>query len=223
MGRPPVLNPDGVSVKGCSIIYAPKGRAGEYSPLAANPYTNCGNGCKYCYVPYCIPIYRKMGKDKAYAAFHSPAVPRKNYLHLLELDAKKYQVAGIREQVMLSFTTDPYHPGDTTLTQQVIQKLQEYGLGVCVLTKGGSQSLRDLDLFRPGRDSYAASLTALDENLSLTWEPRAAIPQDRMATTKTYHDAGIFTWVSLEPVLDPAQTLRSSDRLVLLLIDIRSA
>jgi hypothetical protein len=34
----PVLNPDGVSVKGCSIIYAPEGQAGEYAPLAANPY-----------------------------------------------------------------------------------------------------------------------------------------------------------------------------------------
>ena len=28
------LNPDGLSVAGCSIIYAPRGQAGEYSPLA---------------------------------------------------------------------------------------------------------------------------------------------------------------------------------------------
>jgi DNA repair photolyase len=49
--RPPVLNPDGVSVKGCKIIYAPDGQAGEYAPLAANPYRGCGHGCVYCYVP----------------------------------------------------------------------------------------------------------------------------------------------------------------------------
>ena len=37
------LNPDGVSVKGCSIIYAPAGQAGEYSALATNPYRGCGH------------------------------------------------------------------------------------------------------------------------------------------------------------------------------------
>ena len=31
------LNADGISVKGCSFIYAPAGQAGEYAPLAANP------------------------------------------------------------------------------------------------------------------------------------------------------------------------------------------
>jgi hypothetical protein len=34
----PVLNPDGVSVKGCSIIYASEGQAGEYAPLAAKAH-----------------------------------------------------------------------------------------------------------------------------------------------------------------------------------------
>jgi hypothetical protein len=38
---------------------------------------------------------------------------------------------------MLSFTTDPYHPGDTSLTRDVLKMLQKYGLGICVLTKGG--------------------------------------------------------------------------------------
>ncbi|HET6446211.1 MAG TPA: hypothetical protein VFI27_16715, partial [candidate division Zixibacteria bacterium] len=44
----PTFNPDGVSVKGCSFIYAPKGQAGEYAPLAANPYKGCGHKCAYC-------------------------------------------------------------------------------------------------------------------------------------------------------------------------------
>ena len=33
------------------IIYEPKGRAREYSPLAANLYRGCGHGCIYCYAP----------------------------------------------------------------------------------------------------------------------------------------------------------------------------
>src|SRR5262249_48658496 len=45
------INPDGVSIRGCSIIYAPAGQAGEYASLASNPYRGCGNQCSYCYVP----------------------------------------------------------------------------------------------------------------------------------------------------------------------------
>jgi DNA repair photolyase len=47
------LNPDGVSVKGCEIIYAPAGQAGEYSKLATNPYRSCGHKCRYCFVRLC--------------------------------------------------------------------------------------------------------------------------------------------------------------------------
>jgi hypothetical protein len=53
-GKPPrgALNPDGVSVKGCKLIYAPAGLALEYAPLATNPYRGCGHSCSYpCYVP----------------------------------------------------------------------------------------------------------------------------------------------------------------------------
>jgi DNA repair photolyase len=202
----PILNPDGVSVKGAAYIYAPKGQAGEYSPLAANPYKGCGHGCAYCYVPRMPPWY----KDKlpiARQKFDSGASPRENYTRHLTNDARKYQALGITAQVMLSFTTDPYHLDDTSLTRTVLQTLQEHGLGICTLTKGGKRALRDLDLFRPGRDAFASTLTSLDPAFSKKWERYAALPADRIKTLRTFHDAGIFTWVSLEPVLDTAATL----------------
>jgi hypothetical protein len=34
-----------------------------------------------------------------------------------------------------------------------------------------------------------------------------ALPADRIQTLQTFHGAGIFTWVSLEPVLDTEATL----------------
>ncbi|MEI8194284.1 MAG: radical SAM protein [Phycisphaerae bacterium] len=195
----PVLNPDGVSVKRCSIIYHPKGQAGEYAPLATSPYLKCGNLCKYCFVPRVLHMTRQ--------EFDSGAVPRRDYLKLLTKDAKKYEALGIHEQVMLSFMTDPYHPGDTALTRATLEILQAHGLGICTLTKGGSRALRDLDLFRPNHDAFACTLTSLDEGFSKKWEEAAAAPADRIATLKTFHDAGIYTWVSLEPVLDTAATL----------------
>jgi DNA repair photolyase len=193
------LNPDGVSVKGCNIIYAPKGQAGEYSPLATNPYRGCGHKCAYCYVPNVLRMDRP--------EFDAGAVPRTDFLRLLTKEAAKYQALGVTEQVMLSFTTDPYHPGDHSLTRDVLEALQAHGLGICTLTKGGHRALRDIDLFRPGRDAFASTLTSLDDKFSRKWERGATLPEDRIATLKTFHDRGIFTWVSLEPVLDTAATL----------------
>lgn len=198
--RKPTLNPDGVSVKGCDYLYAPKGQAGEYSALAANPYRGCGMGCAYCYVPNVL----KMARPE----FDAGASPRPNFLDRLRKDAAKYQSLGITAQTMLSFTSDVYNPYDTSLTRPTLEILIEHGLGVCVLTKGGTKALADLDLYRPSRDSFASTLTSLDDSFSKKWERNAALPGDRIAALRAFHDAGIFTWVSLEPTIDTASSLQ---------------
>jgi DNA repair photolyase len=134
--------------------------------------------------------------------FDAGAVPRPDFLRKLRKDAAHYQAAGITEQVMLSFTTDPYHPGDTALTRETLVVLREHGLGFCTLTKGGRRALRDLDLFRPERDAFASTLTTLDDAFSHKWERNAPLPSDRIAALRAFHEGGIFTWVSLEPTLD---------------------
>lgn len=187
-------------IKGCTHIYAPAGQAGEYAPLATNPYRGCGHGCAYCYVPGVLKMKR--------AEFDAGAVPRDGFLAALTKDAKKYQAAGCREQVMLSFTTDPYHPGDTSLTRQTLEVLRDHGLGFCTLTKGGMRALADIDLFRPDRDAFACTLTSLDPSFSAKWERGAAPPDDRMNALLAFHTRGIFTWVSLEPTLDVEASLR---------------
>jgi len=193
------LNDDGWSVKGCSIIYAPRGQAGEYSKLATNPYRGCGHKCAYCYVPKVLHMPRP--------EFDAGAYPRDGFLDALRKDAVKYRILGVTEQVMLSFTTDPYHPTDNTLTRAVLKELQAHGLGICTLTKGGRRALRDIDLFRPDRDAFASTLTSLDDAFSLKWERGAALPEDRISTLRAFHRAGIFTWVSLEPTLSTEASL----------------
>ncbi len=188
------------AIKGYSYIYAPAGQAEEYAPLAANPYRGCEHKCAYCYVPGVLRITRP--------EFDAGAFPREDYIHHLVRDARKYQQAGITEQVMLSFTTDPYHPGDTTLTRQTIEVLQDHGLGVCTLTKGGTRALRDLALFRPDRDALASTLTSMDDGFSRKRERGAPLPGDRIAALRAFHDASIFVWLSLEPTLDVENSLR---------------
>lgn len=321
-------------IEGCSIIYAPRGQAGEYAPLATNPYRGCGHQCAYCLDPstpiqmadgtvrplsaieigddvlgviqhdqprkwtfapsrvlarldtikpalritlvngmtaICSEDHRwltECGWEYAYrittntsistapafessrvvsikhlgkeipmldittstenfiaagmishncyvpnvlrmsrAEFDAGANGRPDFIRALRKDAAKYQAAGITGQVMLSFTTDPYHPGDTALTTQTLESLQEYGLGICTLTKGGTRALRDINLFRPGRDAFASTLTSLDDAFSRKWERAAALPGDRLAALKAFRERGIFTWVSLEPTLDVESSL----------------
>ena len=188
-----------LGIPGCSYIYAPAGQAGEYAPLAANPYRGCGHRCRYCYVPLVLKMQR--------TEFDAGAVARPDYLMKLRRDARKYQAAGIREQVFFSFTTDVYSPFDRSLTRPSLQLVQEHGMDICVLTKGGSRALVDIDLYRQDRDCFASTLTTLDDSFSRKWEQNAALPDDRLATLKAFHDRGIFTWVSLEPTLDVKSSL----------------
>jgi DNA repair photolyase len=199
------FNPDGISIKGCDFIYAPKGQAGEYSALAANPYRGCGHKCAYCYVPLVTKQDRR--------EFNAGAVVRKDgsFLDYLRKDAVKYQAAGVTEQVMISFTSDPYHPGDTSVTLGSWEILIEHGLAICALTKGGTRALRDIGLFRPDRDAFASTLTSLDDRFSKKWESGAAMPGDRLAALRAFHERGIFTWVSLEPTIDVESSLAIVD------------
>ena len=183
------------------ILYQPKGRAREYSNWACNLYTGCEHACTYCYV------VRSLGRNEQ--GFVSHVSPRTGILAKLESDAAYFQGMGMAQQVLLSFTHDPYQPveADYQVTRQAIQILHKHGMGVCTLSKGGSLATRDLDMFGP-QDAYAATLTFLDSARSKEWEPGAALPEDRLATLKAFHQAGIRTWVSCEPVFDPAETLR---------------
>jgi DNA repair photolyase len=96
-------------------------QAGEYAPLACNPYRGCGHKCAYCYVPLVTRQER---------ARNSTPAP---YCARISWPACAGRRAGIRrhgitEQVMLSFTSDPYHPGDTTPTRETLEILIEHGL-----------------------------------------------------------------------------------------------
>jgi DNA repair photolyase len=196
----PVINPDG-SVKGWSVIYVPTGPAREYAALATNPYRGCGHSCTYCTVPITTHQDR--------AEFNAGAILRPDYLAKLRKDAALYQRAGVTEQILIAFITDPYHPTEheTATTRTVLEILVEHDLAFSILSKGGTRALRDLDLFRPDRDCYGATLTGVDDRLSKKWERNAPLPGDRIAALKAFHAAGIPTWVSAEPVVDVEATL----------------
>lgn len=191
--------PGTIVLKGHDVIYPPKGQAGEYAPLATNPYVGCGHKCFYCYVPNAMHLQRK--------DFDKGAVLREGYLDRLAADATRYRAAGITEQVFITFSSDPYHAGDTAPTRRAIEIMQDNGMSVCTLSKGGTRALRDIDLFRRDRDSYAATLTCVEDGFSLKYERGAPPTSERIKALRAFHERGIFTWVSLEPTLSAEASL----------------
>ncbi len=181
------------------VIYEPKGRAQEYCPLACNLYRGCGHGCIYCYAPDAT----FMDRQKFYEAS-----PRPDIIDKLARDARKAADDGATGNVMLCFTCDPYQAIDDIhqLTRQAIQILHDNGFNVTVLTKGGHRAERDFDLYQGG-DEFATTLTFTGKAMSDLWEPGAAPPEERIESLRKAHEKGIYTWVSLEPVIDPIQTL----------------
>lgn len=180
------------------ILYRPTGRAGEYGELALNLFTTCPFGCVYCYVPSVLE------KSRADFVRHGP--PRAGLLSALRRDLA--ELGPGPEQVFMCFTCDPYQPAgvESGITRAAIETIHHHGRGVRILTKAGVAAVRDLDLFGPA-DAFGVSLTTLDRAVSARWERNAAPPEDRIEAMTRFHKAGISTWVSLEPVIDPQATL----------------
>lgn len=184
------------------VIYRPKGRALEYSFLALNLYRGCSHRCGYCYVPGMLRMSRQQWESLTPQA-------RGDVTAQLRRDAKQF--AGTNERVLLCFTSDPYSPeaAASRVTRQALAILRYYDIPFQVLTKGGTRATQDFNLY--GRyDAFATTMTfsAEDEHTWCRYEPGAASPADRYKALVMAKEHGIETWVSLEPVLDPDQSLK---------------
>lgn len=183
-----------------ALIYVPKGKAREYSPYALNVYSGgCDHQCKYC---YCANIMRGSWGDKA----------RPRNINGLENEASK-----ISRQILLCFMSDPYCAADIKhqQTRTALLALGRQSCSVAILTKGGTRCLRDLDLFTywpDARIKIGATLTFVSSEKLAHWEPGAAKYEDRIAALETVHNAGVKTWASIEPVIEPDESLAAIER-----------
>ncbi len=180
-----------------AVIYEPRGMAREYAALACNLYTGCTHGCLYCYAPDCL---RRTPAD-----FHRQGAARANILKQLAKEALAYRDSA--ERVLFCFTCDPYQPEETGLTRQALRIMVDAGAPFQMLTKGGSRACRDFDLYAYGRGWFGTTLVFTDDRDRAHWEPQAASVDDRIAALEEAHRQGIYTWVSVEPVVDPRQAL----------------
>ena len=184
-----------------AIIYEPSGMAKEYSPYACNLYIGCSHRCCYCYAPHTL-------QRSAQNYFGTPS-PRKDVLKYLEKDL---QAQRYRKQILLSFIGDIYcdNTDQSQTTRDALLLLNQYHAPVAVLSKGGGKMLRDVDIFQQFGDriTVGTTLTFFDHIKSREWEPYAASPAERLSVLSGLHSAGINTFASFEPVVEPSESLK---------------
>lgn len=189
-------------IPGCSMIYQPAGRALEDADLAVNLFRGCNHSCVYCYAPSVLGMKKN--------DFHAQVQVRDNILKKLTHDARVLKARGEKRKVLLCFTCDPFPDDDYAcfVTGEAIKNLKHFGLNVQVLTKGGMLAWGFAGHWFTSSDAFASTLTFASNNSPWRkWEPRAASPVNRLEAIQAFSEAGVPTWVSLEPVIDPAASL----------------
>lgn len=173
----------------------------EYADFCINHVEGCSHGCTFpCYA---MQMAKRFGKIKTYEDWIKPKLV-KNALELLDKEIPKY-----KDQIKfvhLCFMTDPFmykQPEVKDMTCKIIEKLNQANIPCTVLTKGVyPKELTDLNKYGVNNE-YGITLVSLKEDFKRRFEPYSAPYLGRIKSLKIIHDAGLKTWVSMEPYPTP--------------------
>ena len=170
----------------------------EYGDYTLNHVQGCAHGCKYpCYA---MMMAKRFGKAQSYEEWCTPKLAE-NALEILDKEIPRLKDK--IKSVQLCFTTDPFMVGYnevSSMSLQIIQKLNANGIKCVTLTKGISPF--ELSTYSK-ENEYGITLISLDENFRLRMEPYTAPYVERIQALRNLHDAGFYTWASIEPYPTP--------------------
>jgi DNA repair photolyase len=169
-----------------------------------NPYRGCEHGCIYCYAR---PTHEYLGFS-AGLDFESKIMVKEDAPQLLrtELSSPKWKP----QMLAMSGVTDCYQPIERKLqlTRRCLEVLAEFRNPVGIVTKNHLVT-RDSDLLgelaRFNAAAVFVTITTLDAELAAKLEPRASLPQHRLAAIEALSTAGIPVGLMVAPVI-PALT-----------------
>ncbi len=181
-----------------SLLYRTKV---EYGDFCINHVRGCSHGCNYpCYA---MMFAKRYGQIKNYEEWITPKIVG-NALELLDKEIPKYKKK--IKFVHLCFSTDPFmykQQEVIDLSLRIIEKLNKNKIRCTVLTKGVyPKKLTSRDKYSI-KNTYGITLVSLDENFKKKMEPFSAPFRNRVKSLKRLHDAGLKTWVSMEPYPTP--------------------
>lgn len=175
-----------------SVIYEPKGRAFEYAPLACNPWIGCVHGCKYCYGPASFHVKREN--------WNTPRL-KENFLDRFE-DAA-FKLEGDQREILFSFATDTCGtPEQVAVMSNVLAIAENRELNLTILTKNPLAALPLLDTMAKNEWRLGTTICFISDELRKEWEPGAPNVNKRIEGLDAARNAGVKTWVSVEPVVD---------------------
>lgn len=208
-------------------IYQPSGAAGEYSQWACNLFNGCSNRCTYCYNRHSMTA-KVLGADevtmKKQLTDGNVKGPGGFYFSDWA-DIVRYEIEQNSEQIIrdgglfMSFVSDPLLPQTYSATLKVLDLCNltlvslHSPIPVTILTKS-AWWLRDSNCDEMGycESKYVrAMLEKHKHHLSLGFTltgmgdmERDCISdtQERIDAMKWAHEQGIYTWASIEPVID---------------------
>jgi len=169
-----------------------------------NPYRGCEHGCIYCFAR---PTHAHLGLSPG-LDFETKLFAKPDAAQILrrELAAPRYRP----RTIAMGTNTDPYQPVERRMqiTRQILQVLAEHDHPVSIVTKS-HLVCRDIDILAPmaakGLASVSISVTTLDPSLARVMEPRAPLPERRLAAITELARADIPVGVMVAPVI-PALT-----------------
>lgn len=184
-------------------IYNPEGKAAEYSVWACNLYNGCTHGCTYCYNNQGI-IAKTLGgtnvrlKKTLYNETTAYEIFRKELL--------KYKNEIIKDgSLHFNFVSDPCLPETILLNWKCIDFAISQGVPVQVLTKRADWLQHPAvqnAISHPNFIRIGFTLTGCDK-----LEPGASPNIERIELMHVLNNLGIYTWASIEPIINPQRSL----------------
>jgi len=185
------------------VIYQPSGKAAEYSPWAANFFNGCSHNCAYCYNNHGITSGVLGGNN---VRLKKSLVNEATAYDIFCRELDKHREAIIAAGALhFNFVSDPCLPMSIGLNWKCIDYAISQGVPCQVLTKRadwlGHPSVQNA-LGHPELLRVGFSLTGCDE-----LESGASPNLERVQAMSALHGAGIPTWASIEPIIDPQKSL----------------
>lgn len=183
-------------------IYQPNGKANEYSRWACNLYNGCPHNCLYCYNNHSLMSATVGGTT---VRLKKQLIDEATAFKMFQSELKKY-----KEQIKadgalhFNFVSDPCLPETIALNSMCIDYAISQGVPCQILTKRADW------LSHPSVQNYLSCKDMISVGFSLTgcddMEPGASTNEQRIWAMQVLHDAGVPTWASIEPIIDPQKS-----------------
>jgi len=166
----------------------------EWAQHNVNLYKGCRYACLYCYARHKALTYRRINEG---SQWQDEELRR----DVLEKGWKK------RDGIIMFPSTHDIHAGNWQSCCEVLAKLLDAGNYVLIVTKGDPAVFPHLDAVcrrHQPRVAFRLTITCLnDRGYRQFWEPNAPTIANRIHYLRLAADAGYWTSVSMEPLLEP--------------------